>query len=235
MRIQKTFVVLCLLALFFSCNDEKAGSEGSRDKKPSDIFADYRITADEGKEAVTCLLQFYEGGPRGATLLLEPPAGVQLDGESLTADSALRTGAFYELQKPLQTFAGKHTITFTDEHGQQYNEEILFEPLVLQTDIGDRVTGDSLVLQVAGLHEGEKLRVLLTDIDFDTPDINQVQAAPGGRLVLTPEDLQQVKSGPVTLMLYKEVERRLQNGPAAGGRLSINYGLSREFELVKGK
>ena len=58
-----------MLALFFSCNDEKAGSEGSRDKKPSDIFADYRITADEGKEAVTCLLQFYEGGPRGATLL----------------------------------------------------------------------------------------------------------------------------------------------------------------------
>ena len=204
-----------------------------RNYKPSDIFADYRINGEEGKEGVTCLLQFYEGGPRGASLLLDEPAAIKIDGQAPAADSTLRTGAYYELQKPLATFGGTHTFTLTDEHGQVYEEKIEFEPLVLQTALGERVEGDSLVLQVAGLLPGEKLRVVLVDMDFNTNDINRLQKVEGGQIVLTREDLSQVAAGPVTLMLYKEAEKKLQNGTAAGGQLSITYGLSREFELVK--
>lgn len=229
MRLKKQLLAACLLALLFACNNE---SGAPKKAQPSAIFADYRISGDESKAMVTCLLQFYEAGPEGTSILLQPPAGVQLDGEALTPDSALRTGAYYELQKPLETFSGKHTITLTDEHGQPYTEEVHFEPLVLHTQLGATVRRDSLVLQVSGLLPGEKVRVLLTDIDFDTDDINHLQTVRGGKIVLTAAELRQLASGPVTLMLYKELERDLKKGTAAGGRLSITYGLSREFELV---
>lgn len=233
MPFQKIFLGLLLLTAFFACTNNKEEDGRPRHDKPSDIFADYRISGEEGKEGVTCLLQFYEGGPRGASLLLEDPAAIKIDGEVPVADSTLRTGAYYELQKPLATFAGTHTFTLTDEHGQVYEEKVVFEPLVLQTELGQRVTADSLVLQVGGLLPGEKLRVVLVDMDFNTEDINRLQKVEEGQIVLTREDLRQVAPGPVTLMLYKEAEKKLQNGTAAGGQLSITYSLSREFELVK--
>ena len=114
-----------------------------------------------------------------------------------------------------------------------YEEKVVFEPLVLQTALGESVKGDSLVLKVTGLLPGEKLRVVLVDMDFNTEDINRLQKVEGGQIVLTSEDLSQVAPGPVTLMLYKEAEKKLKNGTAAGGQLLITYGLSREFELVK--
>jgi len=233
MRLKKIFLGLALLTAVFACNNN--GQEGgrARNNKPSDIFADYRITAEEGKDAVTCLLQFYEGSPSGASLLLEEPAAITIDGEALQVDSTLRTGAYYELVKPLATFKGTHTFTLTDEHGQQYNEKITFEPLVLQTELGQMVDADSLVLQVSGLLPGEKLRVVLVDMDFNTADINQLQKPEEGKIIISRRDLSQVAPGPVTLMLYKEVERALENGTAAGGQLFITYGLSREFELVR--
>ncbi len=233
MKFSKLFFYLLIPSAFFACNNDEEGGKTARGYKPSDIFADYRVNAEEGKDRVTCLLQFYEGGPRGASLLLDNPAGIKVDGETLVADSTLRTGAYYELQKPLEGFSGTHTFTLTDEHGQTYEEKVPFEPLVLQTALGETVKGDSLVLQVSGLLPGEKLRVVLIDMDFDTDDINKVQSAPEGKIVLTREDLRQVAAGPVTLMLYKELERDLKNGTAAGGQLSITYGLTREFELVK--
>ena len=64
-------------------------------------------------------------------------------------------------------------------------------------------------------------------------DINRLQTVTDGKLVISPEELQTVAAGPVTLMLYKEVEKTLEKGTLSGGRLSITYGLSREFELVK--
>lgn len=233
MKFSKLFYYLLVLPAFFACNNEEEGGKTTRGYKPSDIFADYRINAEEGIDRVTCLLQFYEGGPRGSSLLLDDPAGITVDGEPLVADSTLRTGAYYELQKPLANFGGTHTFTLTDEHGQTYEEKVAFEPLVLQTSLGERLEEDSLVLQVSGLLPGEKLRVVLVDMDFDTDDINKLQSAPDGKIILRPEDLRQVAAGPVTLMLYKELEKELKNRTAAGGQLSITYGLTREFELVK--
>lgn len=221
---------LLLLLLLTACADEKGESRAS---KPSYIYAHYQFTADESKGQVAGLLQFFEDGPRGEPLLLQTPAGIQVDGKVLTADSALRTGPFYEMVQPLQNFAGAHTITLTDEHGQTYKEEFAFEPLVLQTEIGQTIKRGNLELAVSGVQRGEKVRVLLVDIDFNTDDINRLQVLEDGKLVLTAEDLQQVATGPVTLMLYKEIERPLENSTATGGKFSLTYGLSREFELVE--
>lgn len=229
MRISHFLFLLILTMLLGSCADEKSESKA---KKASTIFADYRFTADEGKETVTGLLQFFEGSRKGEPMRLTPPAGIQVDGVTLVADSALRTGAYYEVQQPLANFKGQHTITLTDEHGQTYTEKFEFEPLVLQTTLEQSVKRGDLQLEVSGLQRGEKVRVVLMDIDFNTADINRLQPANEGKIILSAEDLQQVASGPVTLMLYKEVEKKLENGTLAGGRLSVTYGLSREFDLV---
>ena len=234
MRFLNLFFSLWLLLAVFGCNNADEAADGAKKGEPSAIFADYRISGAEGKEAVTCLLQFYEGGPRGASLLLDAPAGVQIDGEKVVPDSALRTGAYYELQKPVQAFADKHRFILTDEYGQQYSEEVTFEPLVLKTEPGKTIkAGEKLVLQVGGLLPGEKLRVVLTDINFDTEDINRLQTPADGQVILTAEDLQQLAPGPLTLMLFKEMERPLKDRTAAGGRLSIIYSLTRELELKR--
>ena len=228
MRIPACLLV-SLMVILWGCADEKNEPKGG---KPSVIFADYRFTGDDGKEMVTGLLQFFEGSRKGEPMRLTPPAGIQVDGVALVADSALRTGAYYEVQQPLQQFRGKHTLILTDEHGQTHREAFEFEPLLLQTELGPTVKRGALELEVSGVQKGDKVRVLLTDIDFDTDDINRLQTVTDGKLVISAEELQTVAAGPVTLMLYKEVEKTLEKGTLSGGRLSITYGLSREFNLV---
>ena len=100
MRIPACLLV-SLMVILWGCADEKNEPKGG---KPSVIFADYRFTGDEGKEMVTGLLQFFEGSRKGEPMRLTPPAGIQVDGVALVADSALRTGAYYEVQQPLQQF-----------------------------------------------------------------------------------------------------------------------------------
>jgi hypothetical protein len=41
-----------------------------------------------------------------------------------------------------------------------------------------------------------------------------------------------LKNGPINLQFYKELEKQVKNGTREGGKLSITYGLKREFELM---
>jgi hypothetical protein len=84
------------------------------------FFFDYRIWADEGREDVTVNLQYRMGGKNGTTLVLDEPSKAMFDGEQLKVDSAKVTGAYYETQKPIASFPGKHTISFTDLNKKEY-------------------------------------------------------------------------------------------------------------------
>jgi hypothetical protein len=91
-----------------SCTSNEIGN--SKDVNPDAVFFDYTVLADEGGENVTVNLQYRMGGKNGTTLVLDEPSKVLLDGEQLKVDSAKINGAYYEIQKPIASFAGKHMI-----------------------------------------------------------------------------------------------------------------------------
>jgi hypothetical protein len=196
------------------------------------LYADYTISADEDAENVTCVFRFYKGSSEGATLVLEPPSAVLLDGMAVPVDSAGLSGAYYEVQRPLAQFAGMHTIRFKNAEGKAFKETFTFQPFAISEELGETVLRGDLSIRFDGLPARAPLRVSLIDTSFATPDINDIDTVQNGALIVTQEAMRKVVSGPVTLHLYHEEERRLQHPPGAGGKLSITYGLSREFDLV---
>ncbi len=227
--MKKTFFFCLLLFFFFACTDTGIGEEKNVD--PERIYFDYKILGEENNELITVLLQYRLGSQQGISLPISKPGKVELDGATIEADSALMSGAFYELQIPTQDFTGKHTISFTDINGKNYKEEFEFAPFTLVTEIPDTIQRNDITLQFEGLKKSDLLRIILIDTAFYTDDINDIDTVRDGQLIITANRLRKVKSGPLTLQIFKEEERPIKNRTKAGGMLSISYGLKREFEL----
>ena len=62
-------------------------------------------------------------------------------------------------------------------------------------------------------------------------DIHEIDTVKNNRLIITADKLKNLTDGPITLQFYKEIEKPIRNGTKEGGRISISYGLQREFEL----
>src|SRR5215467_3733737 len=139
-----------LLLIVSSCTNNTIVDKKNID--PDAVFFDYIIRGDEDDSFVTLYLQFRVGGPNGYTLMLKDPAKVELDGEIIRVDSAKLTGAYYEIQKPAESFEGKHTITFTDFNKKVHSEEFEYKPFSLETDL-DNVSRKDLVFDLEGLEK----------------------------------------------------------------------------------
>ena len=211
-----------------SCKNEIGGS---KDVNPENIYFDYKIWGEEGKDYITCMLRFHFSGHNGITLLLDEPSGVELDGEQIHADSAKLSGVFYEIQKPLIDFNGKHTITFTGIDNKQYKEEFYFQPIVLKKGPPSTITRHDWVFQLEGLQPIDYIRIIAIDTSFASNGINEIEMVKNGTLVIQKEKLSNLVNGPVTMLLFKEEEQPIKNGTKKGGKLSITYGLKRHFEL----
>ena len=222
-------ILLFASLLFAACNNNEIGS--SKDVNPKAIWFDYQVWGEEGNNDMTVMLQFRFAGRNGTTLVLNEPSKVELDGELIKANSSKMTGAFYEIIKPVQEFTGKHTISFTDINKRQYKEEFNFHPITLVTQIPKEIQRDDLVFELNGLNPVDYVRVLLNDTSYASEGINRVDTVKNGRVLISKQDLETVVNGPVHLELYKEDERRVKNGTSEGGRISISYGLKREFVL----
>jgi hypothetical protein len=222
-------VVTGILSLLQACTSNEIGN--SKDVKTEAIYFDYAISGEEDDANVTCKLQYRMGGPNGTTLVIAKPGKVEIDGEPVGVDSSKFAGAYYEIQKPVTTFAGKHTITFTDVNNEKYQEEFEFRPVKLVTEVPEIVQRGDLVFELEGLDPEEYVRVSLTDTVFTSNGIQRVDTVQNGRLVISRSDLEEVASGPVTLIISREKEQPLKNGTPEGGRLSLIFSLKREFEL----
>ena len=225
---------LALTSIFFlfSCTSNEIGN--SKDVNPDAVFFDYKIWAEETREDVTVNLQYRMGGKNGTTLVLDEPSKVLFDGEQLKADSAKVTGAYYEIQKPFSSFAGKHTITFTDLNKKEYKEEFEFTPFTLDPDVPATLSRGDLVFTFKGLDSTDVLNVVLTDTSFTSADINDIDSVKNGRLVIPSHKLSALINGPINLQFFKEVTRPIKSSTKEGGKLFISYGLKREFELKDG-
>ena len=222
---------LTLTSIFFlfSCTSDEI--RNSKDVNPDAIFFDYKIWAEETREDVTVNLQYRMGGKNGTALELDEPSKVLFDGEELKVDSAKVTGYYYEVQRPFASFAGKHTISFTDLNKKEYNEEFEFIPFTLEPDVPATMNRGDLVFTFKGLDSVDHLHLVLTDTSFTSADINDIDAVKNGRLVISASRLSALINGPINLQFYKEVEKPVKSSTKKGGKLFISYGLKREFEL----
>jgi hypothetical protein len=217
------------VCLLFACTSNEIGN--SKDVNPEAVFFDYKLWGEEGKDEITVNLQYRMGGPNGTTLVLNEPSKVLLDGEELKADSANFSGAFYESQKPLAGFAGKHSIVFTDLNKKEYHEEFEFIPFSLDPDVPQTLLRKNLVFNFKGLEPVDYIRVLMTDTSFTSDDINEVDTVRNGRLIVTTEKLSTLSNGLINLHFYKETEKPVKNSTKEGGSWFMSYGIKREFEL----
>ena len=220
--------ISALTLILFSCTSNEIGN--SKDVNPDAVFFDYRIWANEDRDDVTVNLQYRMGGKNGTTLVLDEPSKAMFDGELLKVDSAKVTGAYYEVQRSVTSFPGKHTISFTDLNKKEYKEEFEFVPFTVDS-IPPVIHRGDLVLTFKGLDSVDYLNVVLTDTSFTSADINDMDTIKNGRLIISANRLSAVNNGPINLQFYKEVEKPVMNGTKEGGRLLISYGLKREFEL----
>ncbi|HEX7906157.1 MAG TPA: hypothetical protein VF487_19925 [Chitinophagaceae bacterium] len=223
------FILIATTLLYAACNSKETGS---KDIDPETIYFDYQVWGDEGTDVVTVMLQYRLAGKNGPTLLLEEPGKVELDGELINADSSKITGAFYEIQKPVKEFAGKHTIVFTDINLKQYNEEFIFQSFAFADPLPDSLPRGDIIFELEGVGNKNYIRVVLTDTSRQHDGINRVDTVTNGRITITEKDLRDISSGPVHLELIKEEERKVKNGTPEGGRMAVSYGLKREFKLV---
>jgi hypothetical protein len=231
MKYQFGLKDICFVSLvfLFSCTSNEIGN--SKDVNPDAVFFDYEVRADEGKD-VTVNLQYRMGGKNGTTLVLDEPSKVMLDGEQLEVDSAKVTGAYYEVQRPLSSFTGKHTISFTDLNKKEYNEEFEFNPFTLETKIPLTLNRGDLVFNFKGLDSVDYLGVVLTDTSFTSADINDVDTVRNGRLVIKADRLSALINGPIHLQFSREQSLPLKKATKEGGNFIITYGLKRDFELM---
>jgi hypothetical protein len=228
-RLSRYLLYYLGLLPFLSCTSNEIGN--GKDVNPETIYFDYRVWGDEDGGDMTLRLQYRFAGPNGTTLLLEDPSKAEFDGVAIKADSSKKQGAYYEVTKPLNEFAGKHTIVFTDINGKQYKEEFSFQPIRLRTDVPAVIKRDDLVLNLDGLAPQDYVRVLVNDTARFSEGIDRIDTVKNGRIIITKADLQNIYSGPVHLELSKEDEKRIKNGTKEGGKFSISYELKREFEL----
>jgi hypothetical protein len=226
--VKGLIVLFISLTAFVGCGNKKTHN---RVVDPEMIYFDYRITGQEGYDKLTVFIQFRYEDPNGETILLEDPSKVELDGEVFPVDSSVRTGFYYELYKPIDSFAGKHKIRFTGFDKEQKEEEFEFEPLRLLSVIPDTLHRSDLVLELEGAGAEDSVRVLLTDTAFYSNGINRVDSVKNGRLVLTKYDLQSLANGPVQLELILEKENPLKSAFEGMGRLLVTYSVRREFIL----
>jgi len=216
-------ITIIIFVIIPSCNDNGMPENKSLDS----IYATYVISASEGDELVTALVQFHSGRSDGPGIFLKEPSKVLLDEKLLTPDSARESGVFYELQEPIEELEGKHTIRLIDEEGKEYREEFVFTPLELTEEMPETISRKEVVLKFKDIMEKQPVRVVMTDTSIDGEGINEIDTIINNRLDLT-RLCSGVTNGPVMLQLFCEQEGWLKSYK---GEIYITYTLKREFEL----
>lgn len=228
---KKWFFALMLFVtmVLVGCTSNEIGY--SKEVSPDAVYFDYNIWGDEESGNVTVKFQYRFGGPNGTTLVLEDPAKVEFDGELLPVDSSRMNGAWYEVNRSLKSFNGRHQVLYTDGNKKQYKEEFEYNVFSLVAEIPKVVKRDDLVFELEGLAHGDYIKVLLTDTSFYSRGIDRLDTVHNGKIIITRQDLDNLKNGPISLEFYREDEKPLKETTKEGGRLSISYGLKRVFEL----
>ena len=163
--------LLALLVGLFACTNNDKTEVALEDDNA--LYHHYLVTAEEGLDDVHVRLQFLAGGPEGDAEKLKEPSTVLLDGEPLAADSTRFMGAYYELSKPLETFAGDHTITFRNGRKKEVQTSFRFFPFTLANELPESIPKKPFTIALTNLpNEAVKLRLVITDTSMTSARAN---------------------------------------------------------------
>jgi hypothetical protein len=196
------------------------------------LYFEYRIWGDEESGEMTIKLQYRLGGPAGQTYMFEDPARVQFDSEVLKPDSSKMNGFYYETTRPVQALAGTHSISYTDAKGAKSVQEFEFFPFDLESTIPPVVNRGDLEFVIKGLADNSQLKLMMLDTASFSEGIVRTDTIKGGKLLIMKRDLGLLRNGPVYLELFTEKERIVREGNKRIGRISVAYGVKREFLLA---
>ena len=228
LRRKGVFLFFGMLSIVVGCRNRDKTYSGTRFDQ---FYFDYSITAEEGDENVTCVFQYKYGGEQGRAMNIEP-ATVELDGSPIVTDSTKLSGYYYEAQRPIDSFAGKHSVTFITGDGKKYTNDFDFAPFTIQPDLPERINARPFTISLNNLPSAIKqVRLLLLDTAFESSGFNDLVPVANGKIDIDSHILSSIKKGPVVLQLYTEQESPLKQTPL-GGKISITYGLKRQFELT---
>jgi hypothetical protein len=222
MYIRPVLMMIFWAAIVSGCTNP------SKNVPVNGTFRDYRVWSEEGEDLVSCMLQFHRGGPETKAIALRSPGKVLLDKRQLQEDSAAVTGVYYEMYVPVDSFTGNHRIDYWDEKGKLFSDEFSFNRFSV-ADLPERVKRAPFVIQLDDFPETEtRIHLVMVDTAFMTNDINELLYAVNGEIRVTEPMLRQVKNGPISLEIFREQEKIVK-----GGRISVRYGVKREFELIE--
>jgi hypothetical protein len=230
MNFCRTIVVLVgFVAMVTGCKNKDKPIKNGIDADW--IYFDYTITAEEGSENVTCVFQYKNYDAEGKAIDIEP-GKVELDGQQLQSDSARLSGFYYEVQKPVDSFAGKHSVVFINADGKEYKNEFDFLPFSAE-DLPVKIKREPFTIQLKNFPATEKsVRLLLLDTAFASSGFNDLVPVIDGKIEIDESILSTIKAGPINFELYMEQEVPLKQTTKAGGKVSITYGVRKEFDLV---
>jgi hypothetical protein len=228
MNLKAAAAMALLLLIFLGCTNIDV-----RQQKldPNDIYFDYIAWGDEETGNITIKLQYRAGGPNQRAMLLQMPSSVMLDNQVLKPDSTKFTGPYYEFIIPASEFAGQHNIVFTDNKNRQYRTQFEFPVVKFKSEPDSFIARRDIVLELEGLKPEGHIRVLMTDTSFYGRGIEKIDSFDNKPLVITREDLRELKNGPVYLELFREEDKDLPETMNAGGRFYLSYSLNRSFIL----
>lgn len=197
------------------------------------VYVDYLISGEEDNPEVTIRAQYHLGDENGRNIPLLEGYGIALNGENpLEIDSTVVTGIYYETQVEKDSFTGNHELVLTTAAGKKYIETFAFDPLSFAEEPNEKISKKGVTWQLSGVNDREKVRVLMTDTVFGSMGVDIEKIVEGGILEIPAEAMASLKKGPIAFELYKEMEKPLENGGEAGGRVVVRHAVRRAFTLT---
>ena len=228
-RDQGLIGVVILLVIMACNNNGKRPADKIAD--PRSLYFDYKIWGDEESGIITLNLQYRLGGSEGIPVKLVPPGYVTLDGYRIEPDSSKMNGVYYEVNIPVQDFAGAHEIVYTNPEGRQYSESFEFPLISLTTEVPKAIFRRELNFELEGLDTLDFVHIIVTDTSYYGRGIDRVDTVRNSLVTINQAALRSLRNGPVYLEFYKEEEWPLKQTLAPGGRFSLSYAVKRVFEL----
>ena len=225
MHYQKPFLAALLLTIttVFACNSNEIGE--SKDVNQDKIYMDYNISYTEGEDEVALNFQYRFAGVAGTTLVLNNPSQVKLDGELLKADSTEYGGAYYKVSKNYPTFLGKHSISFTDINGKQFENDFEFAPFTLVNLPATADRNKDLVVgyNINGLNADDDIEINSVDTDSS---FHYHQSGAHTSATIPALDLKRQKKEDVSFeaTIYRKIP--LRQTTTEGGLLQLTYRLN---------
>ncbi len=212
------FTHVCMLTLF-ACSNAEIGN--IKDVNPETVYTNYHVTYVESDSVVLIRAQFTFAGPNGTTLVLNSPAKIELDGDSIQVDSTTEDGAFYEVKKPVTAFNGSHTLIFTGTNGTKYSQPFTFKAVTLANPIPSQVPKEGMALNFTGLQDNDSIHLRVIDTSGASNSIDTMLLVTRNKALVGNAILQRLHPGRLIFQLGREENLPMANTTKEGGVITI--------------